>query len=216
MPGDSYAVGIQVFLSLCDVFCALINSFVCWFCIGTLGLMLFHIVFVLYLSIQPTRHLFGQTGTMISLAKLVSFSWFLGAEDSGRAEETGVAQPQGGECGGVPRTGATHHNRVNCSEQSTVPYHRQQVWHWLSSEWQGKTDVPRTRLFITNTQKFPGNCWNHLLKQGLNSLGICNIWQTNLTTTCHNLSLLLLFITLSGHCQTTAHLNCTSGAKTMM
>ena len=71
---------------------------------------------------------------MISLAKLVSFFWFLGAEDSGRAEETGVAQPQGGECGGVPRTGATHHDRVNCSEQSTVPYHGQQVWHWLSSE----------------------------------------------------------------------------------
>ena len=145
---------IQVFLSLCDVFCALINSFVCWFCIGTLGLMLFHIVFVLYLSIQPTRHLFGQTGTMISLAKLVSFSWFLGAEDSGRAEETGVAQPQGGECGGVPRTGATHHYCVSCSEQSAVPYHGQQVWHWLSSEWQGKTDVPRTRVFITNTQSF--------------------------------------------------------------
>ena len=30
-------------LGLCDIFCVLINSLVCWFCTGTLGLILFHI-----------------------------------------------------------------------------------------------------------------------------------------------------------------------------
>ena len=43
MPGESYRRRLRSFLCLCDVFRALINSLVCWFCTGALGLVLFPI-----------------------------------------------------------------------------------------------------------------------------------------------------------------------------
>ena len=44
MPGESYWRRLRSLLCLGDVFQVLINSLVCWFCTGTLSLILFHIV----------------------------------------------------------------------------------------------------------------------------------------------------------------------------
>ena len=44
MPGESYRRRLRsLFLCLCDVFRALINSLVCWFCTSALSLVLFQI-----------------------------------------------------------------------------------------------------------------------------------------------------------------------------
>ena len=45
MPGESYRRLLGSLLCLCDVFRALINSLVCWFCTSALGLVLFQICF---------------------------------------------------------------------------------------------------------------------------------------------------------------------------
>ena len=48
MPGKSYHRRLRsLLLRLCDVFQALINSFVCWFCRGALGLILFQIMIIM-------------------------------------------------------------------------------------------------------------------------------------------------------------------------
>ena len=45
MPGETYRNRFRsLLLCLCDVFRTLINSLVCWFCLGALGLVLFQIV----------------------------------------------------------------------------------------------------------------------------------------------------------------------------
>ena len=47
MPGDSYCRWLRsLLLCLCHVFRSLINSLVCWFCTGVLGLALFQIATV--------------------------------------------------------------------------------------------------------------------------------------------------------------------------
>ena len=48
MPGKSYHRQLRsLLLCLCDVFQVLINSFVCWFCRGALGLILFQIMILM-------------------------------------------------------------------------------------------------------------------------------------------------------------------------
>ena len=47
MPGESYRRQGSLLLCLCDVFRALINFLVCWFCTSVLGLVLFHIVIIM-------------------------------------------------------------------------------------------------------------------------------------------------------------------------
>ena len=44
MPGESYRRQLRsLLLYLCDIFRALINSLVCWFCVSVPGLILFQI-----------------------------------------------------------------------------------------------------------------------------------------------------------------------------